>query len=296
MNKLAWLGKKLKREEGQALPLALITLALGSLLIGSFLNSASTNLLASKVFWEKLPARYAADAAIEDAIWNLRYGDLVSLTEPEDSVSYSLSEPVNGFTPRVTVTRVEPIPNLTLATDDFESNSWSGGSGWLGSWYHEGDALITKSGSPYEGEYHLQLRRDSGYVKRGVDLLGESNVYLILRAKAKSFKKDDTAECLVSSGSENWTTLRTWVDGEDDDTYHYYQFNLSSYATEGQLWIAFAAHMPGKGAKFYVDDLRVVVINRPIDYEIVTTVGEVTIRAGVAISGEARPVVSWVIE
>jgi len=290
-----WLGRKLKREAGQALPLALITLALGSLLIGNFLSSVSTNLLTSEVYRDELPARYAADAAIEDAIWNLRYGDLTSLTEPEDSASYSLPETVNGFTPRVTVTRLEPVPNLTLATDDFESNSWSGGSGWLGSWSHEGDAKIKKGGGPYEGKYHLRLRRDTGRVERGVDLLGESNVYLIFHARAKSFKADDTAECLVSSDSENWTTVRTWVDGEDDDTYHYYQLNLSAYTSGGQLWIAFASHMQKK-AEFYLDDLRIVVINRPIDYEIVTTVGEVTIRAGVAISGEARPVVSWVIE
>ena len=100
----------------------------------------------------------------------------------------------------------------------------------------------------------------------------------------------------MSSNSENWTTLRTWADGADDNTYHYYQIDLSDYATSSQLWIAFEANMSKKDDKFYVDDLRIVAMIRPIDYEIVSTAAEVTIRAGVAIEGSQRTVVSWEIE
>jgi len=288
--------KKWQGQDGQVLPLALITLAMGSLLVGSFLNNATTSLLSARVFRETMPAQYAADAAIEDMVWNLTYGDLVLLTEPEDQVSYSLTETVNGFTPRVTVTRVVPVPDLTLATDDFESKKWSGGEGWYGSWHHEGDASIQKGGSAYEGKYHLRLQRDTGYVRRAFDPYGETNVYLILHAKAQSFESGETADCLASADGENWTVMRTWEDGEDDNTYRYYQINLSAYTATNRLWIAFDANMSEKGDKFFIDDIRAVVINRPIDYEVVTTVGEVTIRAGVAIVGEERHITAWEIE
>ncbi|MBA7637983.1 hypothetical protein ES703_45632 [subsurface metagenome] len=290
------LKRRLSDQIGQALPLVLITLAMGSLLIGGFLSHTSTNLIASRVFGQSLPAQYAADAGIEDAIWNLMYGDLVLLTEPEDGASYSVTEPVNGITPHLTVTRLEPTPDSTIATDDFESGEWSGGSGWLSGWYHEGDASIKKGENPHEGKYHLSLRADTGYVRRAADPLEETSVYLIFWAKAESFEAGETAECLVSSNSENWTTLRTWADGADDNTYHYYQIDLSDYATSSQLWIAFEANMSKKDDKFYVDDLRIVAMIRPIDYEIVSTAAEVTIRAGVAIEGSQRTVVSWEIE
>ena len=293
---LAMIKRLLGDQKGQALPLVLITLAMGSLPIGGFLSHTSTNLIASRVFGESMPEEYAADAGIEDAVWNLMYGDLVLLTEPEDMASYSVTEPVNGFTPHLTVTRLEPTPDSTIATDDFESKRWSGGSGWLSGWYHEGDAGVERQGEPHEGKYHLRLKRDTGYVKRAVDPLGETDVYLIFWAKAQSFEAGATAECLVSSDSENWTTVRMWADGDDDNTYHYYQIDLSAYATSSQLWIAFDANMSGGGDRFYVDDLRIVTIACPIDYEIVSTTAGVTIRAGVAIEGSQRTIVSWEIE
>jgi hypothetical protein len=292
---MRWL-KEWSGQNGQVLPVALITLAMGSLLVGSFLNNASTNLIATEVFRETMPAQYAADAAIEDVVWNLTYGDLVNLTEPEDAVSYSLTELVNGYTPRVTVTRVEPVPDLTLATDDFESHNWGGGTGWLGSWYHSGDVSIIKGTNPYQGKYHLRLRRSTGLAARSFDPQRETNVYLTFRARAESFEPGETAVCWVSLDGWHWTALKTWVDGEDDETYRYYQIDLSAHTATNRLWIAFDANMSGKGDMFYVDDIRVVVINRPIDYEVVTTVGEITITAGVAIVGEERHITTWEIE
>ena len=38
------------------------------------------------------------------------------------------------------------------------------------------------------------------------------------------------------------------------------------------------------------------VLNQPMDYEIVTIVGEVTISAGAAIVGDERHIVAWEIE
>ena len=94
-------------EKGQAFPLALIALAVGALLITPFLDNVSTNLIASRKYRASMVEQYAADAGIEDAIWNVTYGDFGStvLTAPGDTTTYSLGEPVNGITPSISVTR-----------------------------------------------------------------------------------------------------------------------------------------------------------------------------------------------
>src|SRR4030066_313125 len=81
-------------------------IALPVLWHGIFLSYMSTSLIASGNFSRSLTAHYAADAGVEDAIWNLTYGDLAAtLTEPGDSMTYSLTESVNGINPEVNVTR-----------------------------------------------------------------------------------------------------------------------------------------------------------------------------------------------
>ncbi len=58
-------------QEGRALVMALIVLAVGSLLIPLFLAHASTNLLATRVTEEGMKEQYAADAGVEYAMWKL---------------------------------------------------------------------------------------------------------------------------------------------------------------------------------------------------------------------------------
>lgn len=96
----------LHSEKGQALPLVLIAIALGALVIPSFLDNTGTSLIGSRTYAQEIYAQYAADSGAEHAIWNLRYGGLsANLTSPGDSVSYTLGEPVNGLPVDVTVTK-----------------------------------------------------------------------------------------------------------------------------------------------------------------------------------------------
>jgi hypothetical protein len=64
-------------ERGAALPLAIMALALGSLVVTPFLGHASSNLIGSGVYAQGLAERYAADAGIEYAIWGLMSETLV---------------------------------------------------------------------------------------------------------------------------------------------------------------------------------------------------------------------------
>jgi hypothetical protein len=57
---------------GQALPLALIALAIGAVLVTPFLTHVSVNLLASRRAEESIADYYSADAGIEWGLWRLK--------------------------------------------------------------------------------------------------------------------------------------------------------------------------------------------------------------------------------
>jgi len=282
----------MKDEKGQALPLALAALAVGVLLITPFLESVSVHSIASRTYRSSILQLYSSDAGVEDAIWALTNGSLAAqLTAPGDSASHSVSESVNNIEPTITVTRYEVI----IASDDFESGGWSGGSGWLDEWTHTGDATIKRTGSPYEGSYHLIMRDDNSYVKRAADLSGRSGLHLQFQAKVDRFELGDEMYCKVSPDSTNWTTVKTWTDTDDDDTYHLSDIDLSTYTMSSEFWIAFESGMDNNNDYFYVDDLRIVDTSS-IGCEIVSTAGNEEIRADIVIDAGAVSIRAWQME
>lgn len=59
-------------DAGQALPLALVALAIGAVLVAPFLTNVSVNLLASRQTDEAIADYYSADAGIEWGLWRLK--------------------------------------------------------------------------------------------------------------------------------------------------------------------------------------------------------------------------------
>lgn len=59
-------------ESGQALPLALVALAVGAVLVTPFLTDVSVNILASRNTDEAIADSYSADAGIEWGLWRLK--------------------------------------------------------------------------------------------------------------------------------------------------------------------------------------------------------------------------------
>ena len=187
----------LSNQQGQAFPLVLVILAIGSILVSGFLTSATSSLLNAKVYGDPIPDIYAADAGIEDAIWGLQYGSLSEkLDESGGYLKYTLHEPVNDLS--VTIS-LNGTATSIIASHDFNDNNWSGGAGWLSQWNRNGSTSLTTSRSPYEGTHHLQLQGKNAYVERSVDLTGMTDVHLQFYAKVRSFEGGDTMSCLVSS-------------------------------------------------------------------------------------------------
>jgi hypothetical protein len=92
-------------ERGQALPLAVMVLAFGTLVIGPFLGHAGSSLVGSNVYGQKIEELYGCDSGVEHAIWSLTNNGLAAqIPDLGDALTYQLSEDINGVTPNITVT------------------------------------------------------------------------------------------------------------------------------------------------------------------------------------------------
>jgi hypothetical protein len=95
----------MKNEKGQALPLAMMALAFGTLIITPFLGHAGSSLIGSRVYGETIMYQGSCDAGVEHAIWNLIWSDLAEkIPDNGDEITYQLSEMVNDLTTTVTIT------------------------------------------------------------------------------------------------------------------------------------------------------------------------------------------------
>lgn len=106
-----------KKESGQVLILVLILLLLGGLIIAPLLGFMSTGLKAGQVFEENMDEIYAADAGVEDAIYNIitpgapHYDELQGLDEGDPFPSYTLTD-INGLQVTVNITKLSILSAL----------------------------------------------------------------------------------------------------------------------------------------------------------------------------------------
>ncbi len=114
-------ARHLADEAGQALILVLIFLLLGSLTLVPALAHIGTALKTGRVYEDKTNELYAADAGVDDAIWQVKYNGLEALFESPNynyifstNASYTLDNPVNGLTTNVTIGNVWIPSNVTL--------------------------------------------------------------------------------------------------------------------------------------------------------------------------------------
>lgn len=108
-------------EKGQALILVLVLLVLGSLTIVPVLSHLGSALKTGEVYEDKANKLYAADAGVEDAIWQIQSDRLPILFDDENyaydfdaSCTYELDDTMNGITVNVTIENVWIPSNVTL--------------------------------------------------------------------------------------------------------------------------------------------------------------------------------------
>ena len=109
--KIGILLNKLRRiEKGQALILVLVLLAVGGVMIAPLLAYMGTGVKTGMVFEEKTHELYAADAGVEDALWQIKYDHVEVLFPDYDEYDYTsvwgpynLSQQVNDEDVAVTI-------------------------------------------------------------------------------------------------------------------------------------------------------------------------------------------------
>jgi hypothetical protein len=114
--------KRLADESGHALILVLLFLLLGSLMLVPALDRLGTALKTGVRYEQKTDSLYAADAGIEDGIWQIKYNGLQPKFGGEEdynydfstNATYTLDSPVNGLTTNVTINNIWIPSNVTL--------------------------------------------------------------------------------------------------------------------------------------------------------------------------------------
>jgi hypothetical protein len=106
-------------ESGQAFIIVLVFLVLGALTLVPTLTHIGTALKTGEIYEKHTNEIYAADAGIEDALWQIKYDGLESIFKSpyynyifSANASYLLDDPVNGFSTNVTISNVWTPSNV----------------------------------------------------------------------------------------------------------------------------------------------------------------------------------------
>lgn len=276
-------------QRGAALPLALILMGVGATLTIPVLSGVTNNLLVSRQSDLGTSDGFAAAAGLEDAIWELLYDDFEATMIPNenDTFNYQLGDPVNGSTVNVTVTNKGTV----VAADDFESDTWYGGTGWSNSWTATGMTSVINGEQPYQGNYHSRIRNSGGGIKRAVDLSNQPDLKLGFVARVKIFEAGDEVRLRISDDGINWTDIYTWTSANSDDTYYEYELDLSPYTMSSQFFIWFDAAVSNAGDKFFVDVVQIV--HGPL-FEVVIVTDDSTTTALVIIDNGVASIFSLI--
>ncbi len=256
-----------KGESGQVLVYVTIIVALAALIITPILQFTYAGHQSARVREERTLELYAADAGIEDAMYQIKHADPLDEDDPIvalnywDNPSYTIEVP-QGWNDRdieATVEKIwipgeiddtnihleaptmgyyaEKLPTAglftnveaTAASDVFETPPADAWSRGSG-W--DGNWTHTGSASvsnvaPYKGTYHLSFTGASGSAQRETSLAGFYDPVLKFYANAGSFEEGDTASCQVSLDGTNWDTVEIWSHGNDTGVYESFDMNLT---------------------------------------------------------------------
>ena len=198
---------RLQSENGKSLPAALITLAVGSLLLTPFLSFISSRSLGGQAARDTASAQYTVDAGVEFAIWSL-----LNTSTFRSQVDNNLGTPqtlvfpaaLNGYTPVISVTGL-PIGSWFIR----QSSSWNIERGGALA-YTGGDRIYALRGNNTRTFGYYSISNDQWYplantpenVRQGGSLVyGGGNYLYAFRGR----NQDDFWRYNISSNS--WSTM-----------------------------------------------------------------------------------------
>jgi hypothetical protein len=179
---------------------------------------------------------------------NLPYGEhVVTLTVEDDAGLISTDDVTIRCSPGV------------IASDGFESGSWSGGSGeWLGPWTTTG--LTSTGGSVSSNPGLLTRIRDTGSMSRSADLSLVSFPRLSFRYMVADYELGDVARVEVSPDGVNFTQLHEITSSVSDRSWRSLDLDLSGVAMTSDFVIRLRTDTQLTNARDYihVDDFQII--------------------------------------
>jgi hypothetical protein len=177
----------IRDEKGAAIVLALILLLVGGLISAPLLSHMGSGLLVGEVYESRTDQLYAADAGVEDAIWNIdnEVPEVLGLSYCYPDWSYNMSD-VNNKSVEITMTWVNNLTYrvLSTATGDNDSNTQVESYVYYGSEWRDlldfgvvalnGDIIV--SGSSELNSYPTG-NKTRIYANGNIDVGGSSKVY-----------------------------------------------------------------------------------------------------------------------
>jgi hypothetical protein len=90
-----------------------------------------------------------------------------------------------------------------------------------------------------------------------VNLLSAQNVHLTFSAKVNSFESSDKALVKVSPDGVTFTTVKVFTSADSNNTYRYYDLDLTSFMMTTTSRIAFDAEMSSDVDYWFIDNIQV---------------------------------------
>ncbi|MDD5082053.1 MAG: hypothetical protein PHU08_01640 [Dehalococcoidales bacterium] len=124
--------KIIRDETGQALPIVLILMLIGALIIVPLLNLMNTGISVGQIYEDKARELYAADAGVEDALWQIKNDRMpikfATYDEYDYGAAYTYPSPldVNGLDVNVTIKNIW-IPKDIAAPNSVEAEELATG-------------------------------------------------------------------------------------------------------------------------------------------------------------------------
>jgi len=153
-------------EKGQTFPLALIALAVGSLVISPFLGHASSVLTGSRIYGQAMTEQYSCDAGIEWALWRLMEEPLLTTSPDYDSTPLEpIPSEINGSS--------FPTTEIKFVIDSEVSKTktleWISDPGWKYVYWLEmpGSGTITLAFETQASHVKVWLDQTQVYNKHG---------------------------------------------------------------------------------------------------------------------------------
>ncbi len=140
-----------------------------------------------------------------------------------------------------------------IASDDFECNGFSCGTGWNGAWTQGIGCEISTLASPLD---LYQARCDDGYdMVRTFDNAAYNDVNVSFYATAASLEVADTCIYYYYDGS-TYTELLTLANGDDDGSLDFYSYNVTQYGVGTNAGIRMLANS-GLADWCYLDNVSI---------------------------------------